>query len=206
MEVEATMTSRISLPDRDGMDEAQRRVFDMIVRGRRGVLVGPLRAALHNPQLAERWSQLGETLRFDTRLDPKHSELAVLLTARRWNSQLEWAIHRRDSERAGIRAEVIEAIRTGNVPPFQDPHEIAIYDYSVELLSGGNVGDAAYAAVVALWGEAGVVELTALIGYYALVAATLNVHRIPLPDGSIAELEVEDLHRFADLPPRQITA
>ncbi|MCA0206211.1 carboxymuconolactone decarboxylase family protein [Pararhodobacter sp.] len=200
------MTSRISLPDRDGMDEAQRRVFDMIVRGRRGVLVGPLRAALHNPQLAERWSQLGETLRFDTRLDPKHSELAVLLTARRWNSQLEWAIHRRDSERAGIRAEVIEAIRTGQVPPLQDPHEIAIYDYSVELLSGGNVGDATYAAVVALWGEAGVVELTALIGYYALVAATLNVHRIPLPDGATAELEVEDLHRFTDLPPRQIPA
>ncbi|WP_157958087.1 carboxymuconolactone decarboxylase family protein [Pararhodobacter aggregans] len=200
------MTSRISLPDRDGMDDAQRRVFDMIVRGRRGVLVGPLRAALHNPQLAERWSQLGETLRFDTRLDPKHSELAVLLTARRWNSQLEWAIHRRDSERAGIRAEVIEAIRTGQVPPLDGPHEIAIYDYSVELLSGGNVGDAAYAAVVALWGEAGVVELTALIGYYALVAATLNVHRIPLPEGSIAELEVGDLHRFAELPARPIPA
>lgn len=200
------MTSRISLPDRDGMDEAQRRVFDLIVKGRRGVLVGPLRAALHNPQLAERWSQLGETLRFDTRLDPKHSELAVLLTARRWNSQLEWAIHRRDSERAGIRAEVIEAIRTGQVPPLDGPHEIAVYDYSVELLSGGNVGDAAYQAVVALWGEAGVVELTALIGYYALVAATLNVHRIPLPDGISAELEVDHLHRFAELPVRPIPA
>lgn len=196
------MESRISLPDRDGMDDAQRRVFDLIVKGRRGTLVGPLRAALHNPQLAERWSMLGETLRYDTRLAARHSELAVLLTARRWNAQLEWAIHRRESERGGVPAEVIEAIRTGQVPVLDSPEDVAVYDYAVELLSGGNVGDATHAAVVAIWGEAGVVELTALIGYYALVAATLNTHRIPLPAGTAAELDVADPMRFADLPRR----
>ena len=37
--------------------------------------------------------------------------------------------------------------------------------------------------IVDRWGVVGVVELTALIGYYTMVAMTLNAHDIPLPDG-----------------------
>lgn len=200
----APIISRISLPDRDGMSAEQQRVFDGIVSGRRGTLVGPLRAALHNPRLAERWSALGETLRYDTCMSPRHSELAVLLTARRWNAQLEWAIHRREAERAGLEPEIVEAIRDGRVPVLSDDRDRAIYDYSVELLMTGDTRDCIYQAVVSHWGEGGVVELTALIGYYALVAATLNTHRIPLPEGAQAELAVVggDMPEFAVLPVR----
>ncbi len=40
-------------------------------------------------------------------------------------------------------------------------------------------------------GELGAVELTAVIGYYSMVAMTLNVHRIPLPDDLEASLPRE---------------
>jgi len=33
------------------------------------------------------------------------------------------------------------------------------------------------------WQALGVVELTALIGYYTMVSMTLNAHEIPLPEG-----------------------
>jgi 4-carboxymuconolactone decarboxylase len=52
------------------------------------------------------------------------------------------------------------------------------------------VDQARYDAVRAAWHDVGVVELTALIGYYTMVAMTLNAHEIPLPSGVAAPLPV----------------
>jgi 4-carboxymuconolactone decarboxylase len=32
----------------------------------------------------------------------------------------------------------------------------------------------------------GIVELTAVIGYYTMVAMTLNAHEMPMPKGAVA--------------------
>ncbi|MEX6508462.1 carboxymuconolactone decarboxylase family protein [Jiella sp. M17.18] len=179
---------RIPLPGPDALSPAQRKVFDSIVTGRRGALVGPLRAALHNPDLAERWHRLGEILRFDTVLPPALNELAILVTARRWNSELEWTIHSRAARQAGLSEAVITAIRRGEPPAFDDPAAAEIYDYVSALQTSGQVSDAVHAAVTARWGVVGVVELTAVTGYYSMVAMTLNAHRIPLPESETPEL------------------
>ena len=50
------------------------------------------------------------------------------------------------------------------------------------MLQQGAVDEPAYQHVLATFGEAGTVELTAIIGYYSMVAMTLNAHHIPLPD------------------------
>jgi hypothetical protein len=57
------------------------------------------------------------------------------------------------------------------------------YDYADELNRRKTVSEATYRRVLARWDAIGVVELTALIGYYTMVAMTLNCHDIPLPDG-----------------------
>ena len=77
---------RIPLVSPDALTDDQRRVYERIVAGPRKVIVGPLRAALHIPELADRWQQLGEILRFRTSISPRLNELAILVTARRWNS------------------------------------------------------------------------------------------------------------------------
>ena len=84
---------RIPLPTPDVMTPEQRKVYDSIVKGPRGTLVGPLRAALHRPELADKWQQFGELLRYRTSLPPEISEIAILVTARRWLSQVEWHMH-----------------------------------------------------------------------------------------------------------------
>ena len=94
---------RISFPTPDTMTAEQRQVYEQIVSGPRGTLVGPLRAALHNPALADRWQRLGQVLRFETSIPTHLNELAILVTARRWNSDLEWGIHAGDAERANAR-------------------------------------------------------------------------------------------------------
>ena len=57
---------RIPLLDVDDMNAEQRRLHDSVVSGPRGQMIGPLRAAIHNPELASAWSALGEFLRYRT--------------------------------------------------------------------------------------------------------------------------------------------
>lgn len=175
------------------MNAEQRAVYDDIVSGPRARLVGPLRAALHNPALADRWQKLGALLRFGTSIDPRHSELAILVTARRWNSQLEWYIHAAAAQAAGLPQTVIDAIAIAAPPTFDDASDAAVYEYTRQLLQHGVVDDAAYEQVLTVFGEAGTVELTAIAGYYSMVAMTLNAHRIPLPDeGALPPLRATD--------------
>lgn len=175
---------RITLPTPDTMDAEQRRVYEEIVSGPRGKLVGPLRAALHNPELAQRWQALGALLRYRTSLSPRLSELAILVTGRACRSPVEWHLHRIEAEKAGVEAALIEAILADTLPAGLAPADEAVLRYADELNRIRSVSDATYAAALACLGERGVVELTALIGYYTMVAMTLNCHQIPLPDGA----------------------
>ena len=61
------------------MTEEQRRVYDQVVSGPRGQMIGPLRAAIHSPELAKLWSAFGE-LRFRTSIPLALTELAILVT------------------------------------------------------------------------------------------------------------------------------
>lgn len=180
--------ARIPLPDPATMSPEQRAVYDTVVSGPRGAVIGPLRAALHSPELAERWQQLGAFLRYRTCLPPRLGELAILVTGRRWNAELEWVVHAAAARTAGLSPKVIDAIRDGRPPAFSDPDEADVYAFARELQLSGRVSDPVYDAIRTRWKERGVVELTALIGYYTMVAMTLNAHRIPLPDGMAAEL------------------
>ena len=174
---------RITLPSPEQMSADQRRVYDKIVTGPRGKIQGPLRAALHNPELADRWQALGALLRYGTSLTPRLSELAILVTGRACRSPFEWYAHRAEAERAGIEAPIIEALLAQAVPPGLTPEELALHRYAVELNRDRSVSDATYATALEHFGERTLVELTALIGYYTMVAMTLNCHEIPLPEG-----------------------
>ncbi|UUX95018.1 carboxymuconolactone decarboxylase family protein [Aquabacterium sp. J223] len=175
---------RLPLPTVDTFTPEQRAVHDQVVAGRRGRVVGPLRAALHNPELASRWQALGELLRYGTSLPPQLSELAILVTAVACRSPFEWHVHREEAERAGLPAAVIEALLDEREPPGLDEPAQAVHRYAVELNHHRTVSDTTHARARAVLGDKGVVELTALVGYYTLVAMTLNAHEIPLPDGA----------------------
>lgn len=173
--------SRIPLFPTAEMTPEQRRVYETIVAGPRGMVRGPLRAALHRPELADKWQQLGELLRYRTSLSPRLSELAILITARHWDSQFEWHAHEPIALAAGLPRAIIDALRRGEQPICESAEDAAVYDYVSELLATHHVSDAVYARALAFLQALGLVELTALTGYYSMVALTLNAHEIPLP-------------------------
>ncbi|MGW7696158.1 carboxymuconolactone decarboxylase family protein [Streptomyces asiaticus] len=174
---------RIPLFDPDTMTPEQERVYRDIVNGPRARLVGPLRAALHRPELADRWQRFGEILRYGTSLPDRLNELAILVVARHWTAQLEWSIHADAALRAGLEPEIVDALRTGEPPVFHDQDAYDVHEFARRLQQTGDVDEEVYQRVWRRWGEVGAVELSSVVGYYTLVAMTLNVHRIPVPGG-----------------------
>jgi 4-carboxymuconolactone decarboxylase len=100
----------------------------------------------------------------------------------------EWFAHKREALRAGLEPEVIDAIAERKAPQIHDVKGQAIYAYAVMLHENHVVSDEVHEAVVREFGERGVVELVGLLGYYTLVAMTLNAFEIGLPPGEVEEL------------------
>ena len=174
---------RLPLVTEATMNAEQRRVHDAMVNGpRKSAPVGPLAIAMHRPELAEAMSALGLVLRFNSSFAPHLREFTILFTGRYWDCQFEWASHEGEARKAGLSEASIATLRSGGAI-FAAEDEQAIHDYGTELLTRHFASDATYQRVLALFGVAGVVELTALMGYYALVALTLNAAEFEVPDG-----------------------
>ncbi len=165
------------------MTPEQRKVHDAVASGPRGKVQGPLLVALHRPELADKWQQLGELLRYRTSLPPRLSEIAILVTAQRWRCQLEWYLHEGFALQAQVPRAVVDDIRAGRRPATANVEELAVYEYAAELHDRRAVSAQTYRGALDRWGVVGVVELTALVGYYTMVAMTLNAHEFPLPVG-----------------------
>ena len=172
----------------EDMSPAQRRVADAAIAGKRGRIPAPLRAWLHSPEMGDRAQSLGAFLRYDTSLGPALSELAILVTARFWTSQYEWYAHEKEALKAGIDKAVIDAIAERRPPALPDAKARAVYDYATELHTAHTVSAPVHEAAVAALGETGVVELVGLLGYYTLVAMTLNAFEIGVPEGETPRL------------------
>ena len=168
----------------EAMTEAQREVAAEIAAGPRGEVRGPFIALMHHPELARRLQQLGEQLRWGSKLPARLVELAVLITARRWTCQHEWTIHEKLARKAGLDGAIVEAIAEGREPRGLPPEEAAVYAFCREAHAGGRVGDAPFAAVRDRFGLDGALELLALSGYYSLMAMVLNTAGLPLADNA----------------------
>jgi 4-carboxymuconolactone decarboxylase len=189
--------TRLPLLRRNDLDETQHALFDALTSGPRGVrivntdgsLLGPYNAWLYSPAIGDAAQQLGAALRFRSSLPPPLLELAIIITAREWTAQFEWWAHARLAARAGLAQEVIAAIKERRRPAFAVTEQAAIYDFCRELLDTHRVSDPVYAQAITLLGEAGVLELVSLMGYYGLISMTLNTFEVPLPEGEAKPLE-----------------
>lgn len=175
---------RLVLPTLEDMKPEQRAVYAQTVAGRRGSVPANVMVWLRSPDLAARAQKLGELIRFDTTLKPRVSELAILIVARRWQTQYEWAVHATEARKAGLDDGTVQAIRTGTTPVFGEPTERVVYDFVSALVADGRVNDELYRTTVGELGERAVVELVTLVGYYTMVSFTLNVFDIPAPGGA----------------------
>jgi 4-carboxymuconolactone decarboxylase len=184
---------RFSPLDEASLSAEQRRVREAILAGARGAYLGttrgamrgPFKALLHSPGLYDAAQRLGEYVRFRTVLPRALSELAILLTGRRWTAQYEWYMHRKLALEAGLSPAIADAIALGERPAAMSEDEAAVHDFAHALLWRGGVSDAQFAAVRERFGEAGVADLVGTLGYYSLISMVLNVDRTQVPDDAV---------------------
>jgi 4-carboxymuconolactone decarboxylase len=77
----------------------------------------------------------------------------------------------------------IEAIRTGGTPLFTAKDEALVHRICSEIFRTQRLSDASFNEAIAALGEQGLVEVIGIVGYYTLIANTLNVFQVGLPAG-----------------------
>lgn len=148
-----------------------------------GSFPGPYDFLLRSPELALRWRQYAEYVRFDTSLPLRLNEFAILIQARYWTAQFEWWAHHPLAVRAGLAEEVCEDLRHGRRPQGMADDEAAVYDFCVELMQDRAVSDTVLERLRSQLSEQQVVDLVAVAGFYATVSMILNTVDAALPDG-----------------------
>lgn len=170
---------RLPLPDAAQMNAEQRAAAQALVDSPRKGVYGPFLPLLRSPALLDRVAKMGEYLRFGSVLPAPVRELAICAVARHVGNQFEWTMHAPLALQAGVAAGTIEALRLGARPRDLRADEETALDFTRELLHTHGSSDPTYAAALQAFGEQGVVELTALIGYFAMVSWLMNVARTP---------------------------
>lgn len=160
-------------------------IFDAIVKSR-GAVRGVFPALLHVPTIADHTAELGAYVRFESKLDARIKALAVSVTVRELECRHEWSAQVRNAARNGLSQTTLQAIYERKPAADFPAADAAIVRYVHELLRGHRVSEATFAAVRERLGIQPLVELTAAIGYYSMIACTLNAFELaaePQPPG-----------------------
>lgn len=183
------MTDRMPPLDAAQMNAAQRKAAAALIAGPRKAVVGPFIALLRSPELMDRMQRVGEYLRFESTIAQRLNELAILITARHVSNQFEWAIHHPLALKAGVARATLDALELRARPDTMAEDEAVVHDFVVELLRTNAVCDATYARALRLFAEAGIVDLTATVGYFVTVCLVMNVAGTPAPASEVRALK-----------------
>jgi len=200
------VTSGTRLPkfEPSALDAEQRSLYDAIAGGRRaqgpqlfrladadGRLEGPFNAFLLQPRLGSALQALGAAVRYDTGLDDRCREIAILIVAAHWRSDFEWHAHEAVGRAAGLGDAELAALREGRHAELAG-RESVVARTAAALVTRGDLDDAEYGEAVGHLGPAGLFELLTLVGYYATLALQLRVFRVPAPDSPAADSPAAD--------------
>ena len=169
----------------DAMTEAQRRAAAELAAGPRGAVRGPFIALLRSPELMQRLQKVGEYLRYQSALEPRLAEFAMLIVARRLTQQFEWRVHYPLALEAALARDTADALAQGARPRGMAEDEALIFDFCTELLSTHGVAEVTYQAMLEKLQERGIVDLVALVGYFVTVSWVMNVAHTPAGDAPL---------------------
>lgn len=172
--------ARVPLLSKDQANPALHEAYDRMGGG--GSVMHAFRALAHGPALAGSWMALGRYVRFDSPLPQPIVEIAALVASHELHGPYMWARHVPDARREGVSEATLSAIRDDAPADALPSHEAPYVRYARELLRDHRVSDAAYAAAHAALGDAGCVELTALVCFMAaftLFESTLDIEVEP---------------------------
>jgi 4-carboxymuconolactone decarboxylase len=179
---EAIMARLPLITSKDQVPAKDHAIVDDIVKSR-GALQGPFTMFLHCPELAGRLAHLGAFVRFEGSLDMRVRVLAAMTVARELDAVYVWGAQTGSARKQGVPETTITAIRekhSRGIPP----EDAQIVEFTRELMRKHRVDDAAAKALRQRFGDDGFIQLTGAIGYYAMLAMTVNACELEAAPGA----------------------
>ena len=188
---------RFKGPQWEEMDEEQRRIYNEIVSSRTTGIRGPFGPWLARPSIADPAQKLGRACRYGTQFAPKESEMIIMMTASYTRCATEWRIHLEEARAHQVSESflaVLEGARTSSWvrDVAQDSTIQRLLDEELEertrmlirvagscLETSGKLDNQLYQEAVATFQDpAVIVDIVCIVGYYTMVAMTLNAFEI----------------------------
>lgn len=199
------------------LDAAQQAVYDAILSRRHALsgqpkltdsqdgLGGPFNAFLLQPALGMALQELGAVIRFESGLETRAREVAILAVAAHLSSSFERQVHEPIAEAAGLSKAQIHGLRSGD-HRLLNPDDALVADAARRLVAKEDLADAEFAQLRATIGDVGIFELTSLAGYYRLLALQMRVFRVSGSDDEVAASSPsEDLIKRREAQRRSMT-
>lgn len=174
--------ARLSMATRNSIPDDQHTAFDEIV-GASGEVprTGPGSVLIHVPELSKRITALNQYLRNESSLEKKYQELAMLVAARANDCQHIWNAHAASAVEAGVERATVDALRESLDLTDLPPDEGVVINFGREYFQTNHVSRGSYQAALEQFGVAQLVELTMVLGSYAMLAFAVNVFDTDLP-------------------------
>lgn len=191
---------RLPLLMPEQMTDRQRRLYDNLAPAKRtesehggfvavtpqGALIGPFNSYLYVPDISDGYIAWLEAQHEHLPFTPEVREAVILTVGAAWDASFELYAHRAVARSAGLPADTIEALATGAEPNGLSMEARIARDFTQALVIRHEVDGVLYTKAQDIFGDAGLVAMTHLIGLYMSVSAVLKAFQVPAPDSSAA--------------------
>lgn len=161
------------------MSPQMRQAYDF-TRGLRGLVPGPHKIWLANPTLSKTIVPTGAYFQRESTLTKAEIEIGTNVVNARWRSAYANYEHEIIGERDGhLDPRRVEAIIAGLPTSFDDPRQQVVYELASALVAARIVPLGMYRRARELLGDAGIVDVAVLLGWFTMVCMTLNAFDVP---------------------------
>jgi 4-carboxymuconolactone decarboxylase len=184
-DIDPESRSRLPRLKRENLDQQGRELYDALAGDSRRLtgVGGPAGIRMYSPRAGDMARRLNNYLRFESGLGARTVELAILVTAREFDSQFEWSAHEPPALKAGISRELIDLIKRRAPVTGVSEQDAAIIELGREVFGTHRVSSATYARALKALGPKNLVDLTVLMGEYSATAVLLATFDLQLAPG-----------------------
>jgi 4-carboxymuconolactone decarboxylase len=179
--------NRLPLIKRDQLtDPAALKLFDSYAGPNSKSLAGlqgPGGIRLWSPHLAALNEPRNTYIRYNLDLSRRLTELAILVTAREFDSQFEWAAHEPAAIKEGLEPQIVDIVKNRKDLKGLKEDETVIISIGRELFGKRNLTSETYARGIKLLGEKGMVDLISLMTDYVSTSYFLRAFDMQLHAG-----------------------
>jgi 4-carboxymuconolactone decarboxylase len=185
------------------MPEEMKQAYDH-TRKLRGLVPGPHKIWLANPKLSQAIVPAGAYYQTDSTLTKAEIEIATNVINGHWRAA--YSNHEQEKiaiEQDHLAAEKVTALIAGLPTSFDDPRQQVVYELAVALAAARVIPQGLFDRARDLLGDAGIVDVTVLMGWFTAASLTLMTYDVPSDAGGGLGDQLDDARQHpVHQPPR----